>query len=83
MGKQSKISLLDAVEIDAIRVDADDCSGGSDAAEDVRDYIRDMAAGLAELAYASRLDALAVACDVVREIAEGNVSTDTRLIRLS
>jgi hypothetical protein len=42
-----------------------------------------MAASLAEMAYASRLDALAVACDVVREIAEGNVSADTRLIRLS
>lgn len=52
-------------------------------AADVREYIGDMAAGLAELAYANRLDALAVACDVLREIAEGNVSVDTRLVRLS
>jgi len=83
MGKTSKISLLDAIETGAVRLDAAGCAERSGCAEDVRDYIRDMAAGLAELAYASRLDALAVACDVVREIAEGNVTADTRLIRLS
>jgi hypothetical protein len=49
----------------------------------VRDYIAEMAAGLAELALASRLDSLAVACDVVREIAEGNVQAQARLLRVS
>jgi hypothetical protein len=51
--------------------------------EEVRDYIAEMAASLAELALASRLDSLAVACDVVREIAQGNVTADARLVRLS
>ena len=55
----------------------------SKSAEDVRDYIADMAAGLAELALANRLDSLAVACDVVREIAQGNVAAEARLVRLS
>lgn len=55
----------------------------SQSSEDVRDYIAEMAAGLAELALASQLDSLAVACDVVREIAEGNVSAEARLVRLS
>jgi hypothetical protein len=82
MPKANKISVLDARECDAIRVDRGG-SGIPECADDVCDYIRDMAASLAEMAYASRLDALAVACDVVREIAEGNVSADTRLIRLS
>jgi hypothetical protein len=52
-------------------------------ADDARDYIADMAAGLAELALANRLDSLAVACDVVREIAQGNVAAEARLVRLS
>ena len=42
-----------------------------------------MAASLAELALASRLESLAVACDVVREIAQGKVSAEARLIRTS
>jgi hypothetical protein len=82
MSKPTKISLLDGAECAPIRLDAAEC-GGPELASDVRDYIRDMAASLAELAYASRLDALAVACDVVREIADGNVTAETRLIRLS
>jgi len=83
MSKPTKISLLDAAECEAIRLDAGEFGGGTELAADVRDYIRDMAASLAEMAYASRLDALAVACDVVREIADGNVTAETRLIRLS
>jgi hypothetical protein len=55
----------------------------STSAEEVRDYIADMAAGLAELALANRLDSLAVACDVVREIAQGNVAAEARLVKLS
>jgi hypothetical protein len=51
--------------------------------EDVREYIGAMAAGLAELAYASELESLAVACDVVREIAEGNVDAQARVVGLS
>jgi hypothetical protein len=42
-----------------------------------------MAAELAELAVAKHLDSLAVACDVVREIAQGNVSAEARLLKLS
>ena len=55
----------------------------SKSAEDARDYMADMAAGLAEFALANRLDSLAVACDVVREIAQGNVAAEARLVRLS
>ena len=51
--------------------------------EAVRDYIADMAGSLAQLALASELDSLAVACDVVREIAQGNVRAEARLIRRS
>jgi hypothetical protein len=51
--------------------------------EDVREYIGAMAAGLAELAYASRLESLAVACDVVREIAEDANGAAARMLRLS
>ena len=56
---------------------------GAHSPEEVRDYIADMAAELAELALASRLDSLAVACDVVREIAQGNVAAEARIVRLS
>ena len=56
---------------------------GSKSAEDAREYIADMAGSLAELALANHLDSLATACDVVREIAEGNVSAQARLIRYS
>lgn len=58
------------------RHDAAD-SGG----DNVRDYIGAMAAELAQLAYHNKLDALAVACDVVREIAVGNVSSPARHMR--
>jgi len=51
--------------------------------DEVRDYIADMAGSLAQLALASRLDSLAVACDTVREIAQGNVKAETRLVRPS
>lgn len=50
---------------------------------DVREYIGAMAAQLAEMAFRSRLDSLAVACDVVREIAEGNVNSQTRQVESS
>lgn len=80
MSKVSKGMLLEAAEAETIRLDSDVCS---ETAAEVREYIGDMAAGLAELAYASRLEALAVACDVVREIAEGKVTSDARLVRLS
>lgn len=46
--------------------------------DNVSDYIGAMAAELAQLANANRLDALAVACDVVREIAAGNVKSQSR-----
>jgi len=46
--------------------------------EHVCDYIGTLAAELAELALHNRLDALAVACDVVREIADGNVKSHPR-----
>lgn len=46
--------------------------------ENVREFIGAMAAELAELAYASRLDALAVACDVVCEVAAGKVKSQGR-----
>ncbi|HZL32097.1 MAG TPA: hypothetical protein VFC54_13710 [Pseudolabrys sp.] len=49
--------------------------------DSVRDYIGAMAAELAQLAYHNQLDALAVACDVVREIAVGNVSSPARHMR--
>jgi hypothetical protein len=55
----------------------------SQSPEAVRDYIADMAGSLAQLALASELDSLAVACDVVREIAQGNVKAQARLIRPS
>jgi hypothetical protein len=45
---------------------------------EVGEYIREMAAELAELAYQNHLNALAVACDVVREIAAGNVNSHER-----
>ena len=41
-------------------------------------YIETMAAEMAELAYSNNLDAVAVACDVVREIAAGNVRSKAR-----
>jgi hypothetical protein len=80
MSKVSKSSVLAATEAGSIRLDTDVCS---ETVADVREYIGDMAAGLAELASASRLDALAAACHVVREIAEGNVTIDTRIVGLS
>lgn len=46
--------------------------------DDVRKYIAAMAGELAELAYRSGLDGLASACDVAREVAEGNVRSRTR-----
>jgi hypothetical protein len=46
--------------------------------EDVREYIGAMATELAELALYNGLDALAVACDVAREVAEGKVSSAGR-----
>jgi hypothetical protein len=49
--------------------------------DEVRDYIAEMAGSLAQLALASQLDSLAVACDVVREIALGNVTAEARLLR--
>ncbi len=49
-------------------------------AMDVCEFIGAMAAELAELAYMSRLDTLAVACDVVREIAEGKVNSQSRQV---
>jgi hypothetical protein len=45
---------------------------------EVGKYIQEMAAELAELAYQNHLNALAVACDVVREIAAGNVNSHER-----
>ncbi len=83
MSKVSKGPVLEASDAGTIRLDKLDQDVGSEAAAEVREYIGDMAAGLAELAYASRLEALAVACDVVREIAEGKLTPDTRLVRLS
>jgi hypothetical protein len=41
--------------------------------DEIRDHIGAVAAELAQLANSNKLDALAVACDVVREIAAGNV----------
>jgi hypothetical protein len=52
--------------------------GGARERADVREYIGAMAAALAELAFHNGLDAVAVACDVAREIAEGKVSSDGR-----
>ncbi len=83
MSKPSKVSELGAAGVESIKLDTPDIDVCSDRAAEVREYIADMAAGLAELAYASRLEALAMACDVVREIAEGNMPADTRLVRLS
>jgi len=37
-----------------------------------------MATEMAQLAYSNNLDAVAVACDVVREIAAGNVKSKER-----
>jgi hypothetical protein len=48
--------------------------------QEVRDYVAAMAAELAELSVATGLDSLAVACDVVREIAEGNVNSQSRQV---
>jgi hypothetical protein len=48
--------------------------------KEVRDYVAAMAAELAELSVATGLDSLAVACDVVREIAEGNVNSQSRQV---
>lgn len=48
--------------------------------KEVRDYVAAMAAELAELAVGADLDSLAVACDVVREIAQGNVNSQSRQV---
>jgi hypothetical protein len=45
---------------------------------EVGEFIRAMAVELAALAYLNNLDALAIACDVVREVAEGNVNSHQR-----
>lgn len=83
MAKPSKSAVLAAAERGTIRLDGVDTGVCPQMAADVRDYIGDMAAGLAELAYANKLDALAVACDVVREIAKENVTAEARLVRPS
>lgn len=48
--------------------------------QEISDHIGQVAAGLAQLADLNKLDALAVACDVVREIAAGNVNSKARQI---
>ena len=48
--------------------------------KEVRDYVAAMAAELAELSVTAGLDALAVSCDVVREIAQGNVNSQSRQV---
>ena len=48
--------------------------------KEICDYVAATAAELAELSVASGLDSLAVACDVVREIAQGNVNSQSRQV---
>jgi hypothetical protein len=48
--------------------------------QEICSYVGALADEMARLAYAHQLDALAVACDVVREIAAGNVSSKSRQI---
>lgn len=83
MAKGHKTAALASADGQPIRLHDVETGVCPQMAADVREYIGDMAAGLAELAYANRLEAVAVACEMVREIAEGNVSIDTRLVRLS
>jgi hypothetical protein len=59
---------------------ADVWSNPDEYRESVREFIGAMATELAELAYSTELDALAVACDVVREIATGKVKSQNRRV---
>lgn len=50
--------------------------------EEVREHISIVCHELAELAYKHGLDSVAVACDVAREVAEGNVDAAQRQVDL-
>lgn len=72
----ARVGAQNGAEAKAQNAEAQDAKAQeAKAQEKVREYIATMAVELAELAYLSQLDALAVACDVVREIAEGNVKS--------